>query len=231
MKNKKFILYPDLSGLNGVPVFLDARLWEHIDDKKDLMSPVLKNENWDCWYEYRQEKFPEKLFFIVKAPKISFDYYPFQSGLVVSEEFLRFIQKYMTEISFVPLEVYSNKMKTITTKHYYFLKFNSYLINGFDYDKSEYVPNMSDNGKIMMMNTNPWIAKVEKLVLNEKNVNNENIFCLHGWIFFNKIFISENVLKTALENKFYGIRYIEVSKIVEFYNNKDFLKKGSIVVE
>jgi len=226
-----FILFPDLSGLSGVPIFLDARLWEHIDDKKDLMAPVEKDENWDGWYEYKQEKFPNKLFFIVKAPKISFDYYPCRSGLIISQDFLDFIQKYTNEISFVPLEVYSNKMKIISVKKYYFLKFNSYLIDGFDYENSKYLPNISDKAEIIEMNAHPWISKVEKLILNEKIVNRENMFCLHGWIFFNKIFISRNVLEEALKNKFYGIRYVEVSRIVEFYKNRDNMKKGPIVVE
>ena len=112
-----------------------------------------------------------------------------------------------------------------------FLKSNSYLIDGFDYDKSEYKPNISDEGKIMTMNARSWIAKVVKLALNEKVVNSENVFFLHGWIFFNKIFISENVLEKALEHKFYGIRYVEVSKIVEFYNAREYLEKGASVVE
>ena len=231
MENKKiFMLFPDQSGLNGVPVFLDARLWECLDDKKDLMAPVDKNENWDCWNEYRQEKFPDKLFFIVKAPKLSFDYYPCRSGLVVSQEFLDFIQEYTSEISFVPLEVYSNKMKIITTKKYYFLKFNSYLKDGFDYEKSIYTPNLA-NGEVMMMNGNPWIAKIDKLVLNGRVIIDKEIFCLHGWCFFNKPFISENLLAEALKRKFYGIRYVEVNKIVDFYKNRDFFKKGEIVVE
>jgi hypothetical protein len=35
MADKKFcLLYSDSSGLNGVPIFLDYRLWETITDKK-----------------------------------------------------------------------------------------------------------------------------------------------------------------------------------------------------
>jgi hypothetical protein len=225
------MVYTDHSGLNGVPVFLDSRLWENIKDKNDLMAPVTETEDWDCWYEYKKEKFPEKLYFIVKAPKISFDYYNSRSGIIASQIFLDFIKKYTDDISFVPLEVYSNKMKIISNKKYYFIKFNSYLINGFDYEKSEYTPNISDKNVIMIMNGNPWVAKVKKLVLNEAAVNDKDIFCLHGWIFFNSPFISEKLLKEALEKKLYGIRYVEVNKIVDFYNGKKYLEKGNVVIE
>ena len=229
MENKKFyLLYSDNSGLNGVPIYLEFRLWENIDEKKNLMEPVYNEMVWDCYYEYRKEKFPNKLYFIVKAPKISFDYYPAGSGVIVSKEFFDFLKKYTKDFSYVPLEVYSNKMKIITTKEYYFLKFNSYLINGFDYEKSEYEKNIANN-TVMLMNNQPWIAKVKKLVLNKEIVNNYDIFCLHGWIFFNKPFISEKLLKEALSNKFYGVKYIMADKLVEWYNNKEYLSKGVVV--
>jgi hypothetical protein len=230
-KKKHYMLYSDHSGLNGVPIFLDARLWERIDNKKDLMSSVSENTEWDCWYEYRKEVFPDKLFFIAKAPKLSFDYYPLGSGLIVSEEFLDFLKKNTDNFSFVPLKVYSNKMKVITSKSYFFLKFNSYLIDGFDYENSKYTPNIADNGKVMLMNNHPWIASVEELVLNKAVTKDVDIFCLHGWKFFNKPFISEKLLKEALNKKFHGIRYIEVNKLVDFFANHCYLNKGNIVVE
>ena len=122
-------------------------------------------------------------------------------------------------------------MKIISNKKYYFIKFNSCLANGFDYEKSEYTPNMSDRNEIMIINGNPWVTKVKKLVLNEAAVNDKDIFCLHGWIFYNSPFISEELLKEALEKKMYGIRYVEVKQIVDFYNGKKYLEKGNIVIE
>lgn len=227
---KYYILYQDQSGLNGIPIFLNARLWENIDESEDLMKPYSRYYEWDK-FEYKKEKFPSKLYFIVKAPKISFDYYPFRSGLIVSHFFLDLIVNFTNDISIVPLEVYSNKRKIITNKKYYFLKFNSYLSNGIDYKKSIYIPNVADNGEIMMIDNHPWIASVEKLVLNDSSINNFEMFCLHGWIFFNKPIISENLLNIALKKNLYGIKYIETNNIVNFYNNKEYLKKGPLIIE
>jgi hypothetical protein len=226
---KYYMLYPDQSGINGVPIYLNARLWENIKDRKNLMEPLSKYYGWDK-YEYKEEKFPDKLYLIIQTSKISFDYYPYRSGIIVSHNFLSLLSKYTNNFSFVPLDVYSNKMKEISDKKYYFLKFQSYLVDGFDYKESKYTINQSDNGDVLMINNHPWIADVEKLRLNQNIINKEQVFCLHGWIFFNKPFISEKVLDNLLNEKLYGIKYVEFNKIIDFYNNRDYLKKTPLVI-
>jgi hypothetical protein len=225
-----YILYPDQSGLNGVPVYLNARLWENIENKANLMEPLSKYYEWDT-FEYKINNFPRKLFFIVKAQKISFDYYPYRSGIVVSNDFVQILLKYTNDFTSVPLEVYSDKLKNITTKEYHFIKFNSYLIDGFDYEKSIYTTNKSDNGENIIINNHHWVANVKKLVLNDKIISDKNIFCLHGWIFLNKPFISRKVLDDCINEKIYGIKYVEVNKLVNFYDDRDYLKKGTKVIE
>jgi len=226
---KHYVLYPDQSGLNGVPIYLNARLWENIDDLEDLMKPYSKYYEWDK-FEYKTEKFPSKLFFIVQAPKISFDYYPFRSGIIVSQNFIDILLDFTTDFSIVPLEVYSNRMKRITTKKYYFMKFKSYLVDGIDYEKSIFRPNLADTGEIMMIDNHPWVADFEKIELNDLSIENKDIFCLHGWIFFNKPIISEKSLKAMLDNRLYGIKYVEMNSIIDFYKNKEFLKKTSSII-
>jgi hypothetical protein len=136
---------------------------------KNLMEPVYKAIDWDCHYEYRKERFSNKLFFIASVSKLSFDYRSeVGNGIMVSKEFLEFLKKNTNDFSFTLLEVYSNKMKTITKKEYFYVKFNSYLIDGFDYEKSEYEKNMADDGTIMLMNNHPWITTVKKLNLIKK---------------------------------------------------------------
>ena len=173
--NKFYMLYPDQSGLSGVPIYLNARLWENIENKTNLMESLSKYYEWDT-FEYKINDFPQKLIFIVKAPKISFDYYPYRSGIIVSNDCMKIFLKYTKDFTFVPLEVFSSKMEIINTKEYYFIKFNSYLIDGFDYEKSIYTINKSDNNEDVIINNNPWIKDINKLVLNDKTVSGKKYF-------------------------------------------------------
>lgn len=78
-RNKFYMLSSDNSGLNGIPIYLDCRLWEHLD-RKDLMEPLRKFHSWDMpGSNYEKTIFPEKLYLIAKAPKLSFDFYPYRS--------------------------------------------------------------------------------------------------------------------------------------------------------
>ena len=108
--NKFYMLYTDQSGLSGVPIYLNARLWENIENKTNLMESLSKYYKWDT-FEYKINNFPQKLFFIVKAPKISFDYYPYRSGIIVSNDCMKILLKYTQDFTSVPLEVFSSKMK------------------------------------------------------------------------------------------------------------------------
>lgn len=224
------MLSSDNSGLNGVPIFLNARLWESIENKKDLMEPYYKFYDWDN-SECGEYTYPEKLYFIAKAPKLSFDFYQYRSGMIVSSEFLELISEYTSDFSFVPLETYSNNMKNITIKKYYFLKVNSYLTEGFDFEKSIYDINIADNGEVMMFDSHPWVTDIQKIVLKESIVRDKDIFCIHGGYFFNRPFISEELLQKCLEKKLYGIKYVEVNKTVDFFKNDDYLKKTPAVIE
>jgi hypothetical protein len=69
----------------------------------------------------------------------------------------------------------------------------------------------------------------KKIELNKEVVNNYDIFCLHGLIFFNKPIISEKLLKEALDKNFYGIKYIAIDKLVDWYTNRGYLNKGIVI--
>ena len=83
----------------------------------------------------------------------------------------------------------------------------------------------------MIINNNPWVKDINKLVLNNKAVSGKNIFCLHGWIFFNKPFISKEVLNEFIDKKIYGIKFVEVNKIIDFFNGSDYLKNTEMIIE
>ena len=64
-----YAVFTNHSGLNGVPVFLDCRLWEEIP--KDPMAPVDKEFPWTIHIpRFAKITLPEKLNLIVKARKI-----------------------------------------------------------------------------------------------------------------------------------------------------------------
>ena len=108
-----YAVFTNHSGLNGVPVFLDCRLWEEIP--KDPMAPVDKEFPWTILIpRFAKITLPKKLNLIVKARKISFDFYSAFNGYIVSKEFLDLIVLFNQDFVSTPLEVLSNKFKIIT---------------------------------------------------------------------------------------------------------------------
>ena len=64
-----YAIFTNHSGLNGVPVFLDCRLWEEIP--KDPMAPVDKEFPWTILIpRFAKITLPKKLNLIVKARKL-----------------------------------------------------------------------------------------------------------------------------------------------------------------
>ncbi|MBL7772588.1 MAG: hypothetical protein JNM95_07000 [Chitinophagaceae bacterium] len=221
MKNY-YALFTDQSGLNGVPIFLDARLWERIPE--DPMAPVTKEYDYD-WLKpiprYEKVIMPDTLNLVVKAPKVNFDYYWFRSGFIVSEAMKNVIDQFNTSYVSSSLHVVSNQLKKNSEKLYYFIRFYS-SFQAVDYDLSKFDAMLNPDGSYMTICDSLWIRKYEKIQFKQKDFS--ELFCVNDNILMSKLFCSETFKIMALQNKLYGLQFVPLTELTDHINENRFLK-------
>ena len=216
-----YAIFTNHSGLNGVPVFLDCRLWEEIP--KDPMAPVDKEFPWTILIpRFAKITLPKKLNLIVKARKISFDFYSAFNGYIVSKEFLDLIVLFNQDFVSTPLEVLSNKFKIITDKEYYFIKFYEYE-DVIDYENSIYTKNLSDKGEPMIIQNALSIKKWEFLSLSVDKIK-KDVFPLNSATFLSQLYCNQRFKELCEKNKIYGVNFIPIDEVAHYINSSGYLR-------
>ena len=143
------ILITPWHGDPSAPPYIESTFTEKIDGKDPYNKPVYSND----WFNYSpmragkpvpltdEYKLPPSFYWICSGvKKLDTDYYAHAKGVILSEDFYRFLQQYSCADTFEVAEVQalSKKLEPISDKKYFFLRFTKQSIQDYiDLAKSE----------------------------------------------------------------------------------------------
>lgn len=222
---KYYCIFTDLSGLNGIPVFLDARIFE----EEIIGNPYnVKNYKYYNWMKsgFTEDLFPNPLYLYTKNEKFSFDYYFFTSAFILSDSFLDITNKYNKEYYSSELKIFPWKKdkKINVIKNYKYVKYN-YLTNIIDFSKSICIFSKDDKGERIVYNGVQYVSEYKKIVFNESKISKE-LFLIKDTILGRNLFCSER-FRDEIGFNLYGIQYVDIIDLPDYIKYKGYLGKAT----
>jgi len=220
---KYYAMFSDHSGLDGVPVFFEARMFEEpiqgnaFDKKNSTFYPWMKSG-------FPEDKLKGKFYLYTKNLDLNFDYYQLYNNFIISDSFLKIIDEYHIPYSKHEIEIFDAQDNTIlpVVKKYFFVKFE-YSENVVDFDRSIY-KRLLANGEPIFHNGVHYIEEYKKIELVKENIKDEVFLIKDVRLGFN-LFCTEEFKNRALEQGVYGVMFVQLDDFIDFSKYKGFLGK------
>lgn len=223
---KYYCIFSDQSGIDGVPVFLDARIFE----KKPGGDPFsAKNNAYYDWMKpgFNNHGFSDPVYLYTKNKKFSFDYYFYASHFILSDLFLQVCDKFTTDYISSKLIVLPHKTdeSVEVQKEYFFVKF-PYRENIIDYEESVCEFAKDDAGNPLVHNGVRYVKKYDKIVFNESGID-KDIFLIKDPVLSRNLFCSDAFRQSAGEANLYGLTFVPLDEVIDFMKYSGFLGKDT----
>jgi len=219
-------IFTDKSGLNGVPVFFETRIYEQ--ETKDPFN--VKNGIYYDWMKpgFNEYPFADPLYLYTKNKKIAFDYYYNQSMFVLSQAFLDVADAFNKSYRSSQLSILSNKEEKefSVTKEYRFVKYDyTDAAHVIDFEKSRFDPSLDDSGNPLIYNGVRYVSKYHSLEF--KNNINQDLFLLKDTLLCQYLFCSQQFKEAALKANLYGLIFVPIAEVPDFIARGGFPGKAS----